>query len=114
MCSPCLCTLLASAFIHLPIPTLGRLLLDIFLVSALFCYAITALALAVDASSAHLHRQMASNSYTLRSELCRSYAQNSVKVPSLENSLATGGCFERKTYRVTALACMVEERKKEF
>ena len=31
MCSPCLCTLSASASIHPPIPTFGRFLLEIFL-----------------------------------------------------------------------------------
>ena len=30
MCSPCLCTLSASASIHLPVPTFGRSLLELF------------------------------------------------------------------------------------
>ena len=40
-------------------------------------------------------------------ELCRSYAQNNAKkYHPQENFVATGGCFEHNTYRVTALGLL--------
>ena len=64
MCSPCLCILSASASIYPPIPTFGRFLLEIVLnfLSLFFFVMWCAHALAVDASSANVHQQMASNS----------------------------------------------------
>ena len=109
MCSPCLCTLSASASIRPLIPTFSRFL---FLLSG------TAHALAVDASSAHVHRRMAFNRlivpYTppprskstgvvwLEWQL-RSKSKHSTKASLPENSLAAGGCFECNMYCVTAL-----------
>ena len=36
-------------------------------------------------------------------------SKQSKKVPSPENFLATGGCFECNTYRVTAVGCLKKE-----
>ena len=123
MCSPCLCTLSASAFIRPPIPTSGRFLLEIFLnFACLLCGAAHALAVNC-ASSAHVHRQMASNSYyTLppRSSPQKNAggksslrSKQSTKAPSPENSLATGGSFGTQHLSHYS-ARLVEERKKEW
>ena len=41
-------------------------------------------------------------------------SKQSAKAPLPKNSLATGGCFERNTYLITALGWLKEkERKKE-
>ena len=40
-------------------------------------------------------------------------SKQSSKVPSPDNFVTIGGCFERYTYRVTALGWLKKERKKE-
>ena len=40
-------------------------------------------------------------------------SKQSAKAPSPENSLATGGSFERNTFLITALDWLKKERKKE-
>ena len=122
MCSPCLRTLSASASIHPPIPTFGRFLLEIFLnfLFLLFLLRGAAHALAVDASSAHVHRQNGVQQLTHSAPTIEkrwSYVavmlKTNPKAPCPENSLATGGCFERNTYRITAPSWLKKERKKE-
>ena len=122
MCSPCLCTLSASASIHPPIPTFRRFLqenLFKFLVFCSFLLRGTAHALVVDVSSVQMHLQMTSNSYCaqqLKSAEVTSplRSKQSTKAPPLENSLATGGCLECNTDRVTALGWLKKEENEQF
>ena len=88
-----------SQCIHQPIPTFGR-----FLVSA-------AHALAV---SAHVHRgEYCASTLPPQSKSAEVMSQlrstPSAKCTSQENFLATGGCFEHNTYRVTALGWLKKE-----
>ena len=41
------------------------------------------------------------------------HSKQNAKAPPQENSLATGGCFECNTYRITALGWLKKERKTE-
>ena len=90
ICSPCLCSLSASASIHPPIPTFRG----------------TAHALAVAVSSAHVHRQKwrPTAVHDRKTLELLSYVAVTLKTKrkstTPENSLATGGCFECNTYRV--------------
>ena len=90
-----------------------------FFVSALFCYAL-AHTLAIDVSSLHVH----GDEWHLTVLVATLHAPRLKSVEVLyqlrstpsskctrpqENSLATGGCFERNTYRVTALGWLKKE-----
>ena len=75
-----------------------------------------------DASSAHVHRQMASVIllvYTLPPQsksaevMLQLNSTPSVECTPKENFLATGCCFERNTYRVTALGWLKKEEEDE-
>ena len=73
-------------------------------------------ALAVDSSSSHMHRQncvqqLAHSAPTIekRWHYVAVTLKTKHKSTTPENSLATGGCFERNTYRVTALGWLKED-----
>ena len=117
MCSPSLCTLSASTSIHPPTPTFGRFLLEIylfkFLVSSLFLLHNAAHTLA---SSAHVHRQNGVQQLMHSAPRSKSTgfmlqlrSKQSAKAPPPENSLATGGSFERNTFLVMALDWLKKE-----
>ena len=117
-CSPCLCTLSASASIPPPIPTFGRFILEIFKSSCFcsFCYVVQPTHLWL---MHHLHkctnkwRPTANKLYPMI-EKRWSYVTVMLKTKhkKTQNSLATGGCFECNTYRITALGWLKKERKK--
>ena len=77
-------------------------------------------ALAVDASSAHVHRQngvqqLIHSAPTIekRWSYVAVMLKTKCKAPPPENSLATGGCFKCNTYHIKALGWLKKERKKE-
>ena len=127
----CFCTLSASAFMHWTIPTWLHGLdffrnlfmeLDLFLDNNLFnnnCYEVySAHVIAVSSSRTCVLTQQPVRSAPsafpakkiagVRSQLC---SKRCSKRPSSENFLATGGFFERNTYRATALGCFEQERR---
>ena len=131
----CFCTLSTSAFMHWTIPTWGRFLFRNLFMETCFCsFLIKKLQLFVTryrprncgwcVIRARVHWRMASNNQPprppqsspqkiagVRSQLRSKRSSNG---PPSENFLATGGFFERNTYRVTALGWLKkkEERKK--
>ena len=117
MCSPCLCTLSASASIYSAIPTFGRFLLKSFkfLVFAPFCYVVlpTHLQLMHHPSTCTDEWHPTANTLCPHDrkalEICHSYVQNKAQKhhPQRIPWLLVG--FERNTYRVTVLGWLKKE-----
>ena len=124
MCSPCLCTFQpVPPSIHPSLHLVDFFFRNLFKISCFcsFLLRATTHTLAVDASSAHVHRgewcltllihfAARSKSAEVMSQLC---STASSKCIPQENSLATGGCFKRNTYRVTALGWLKKEEEDE-
>ena len=119
------CTLLACvlcqpvlASIDPPIPTFGRFLLEIFLISCFCSFLLRGAAHAL-AVSAHVHQQngvqqLIHSAPTIEkrwSYVAVTLKQNA-KAPPPKNSLATGDTFDSNTFLVTALGWLKKERKK--
>ena len=119
MCSPCLCTLSASASIHPPIPTFGRFLLEILLNFLFLLFFVTwCHPRPCSYCIIHAHeptngiQQLIHSAPTIEKRWSYVAVTLKTKRKSItpENSLSTGGCFECNTYHVTVLGWLKKKR----